>query len=178
MAELHLLGDIQGVTNFEDCSSLFCRFSFQAGPNWTLIAGCSEGQTTSGKPNHDNYVFWSHPIDVHYATKGISGWPKINFQVSCLDSLGRSWIVGYGCCSIPTAPGNYAVKVPCWSPAPTTITDRLRQYFLGGSHQITQTDVISLGVDRYKLTTQSKGNIELNIDIIFRNFTQFGVEYK
>lgn len=129
------------------------------------------------------------------------GWPKINFQVSCLDSLGRSWIVGYGCCSIPTTPGNYAVKVPCWSPAPTTITDRLRQYFLGGSHQITQTDVISLGVDRYvfhilflisslivlpyfflipryKLTTQSKGNIELNIDIIFRNFTQFGVEYK
>lgn len=43
------------------------------GPNWTFIAGCSEGQTLSGKSNYENYVVWSHPIDVHYVTKGIQG---------------------------------------------------------------------------------------------------------
>ncbi|XP_068620769.1 B9 domain-containing protein 2 [Battus philenor] len=177
MAEFHILGEIRGVTNSEYSTSLFCRYSFQSGPNWNLVSGCSEGQTISGKPNYNNYIFWSHPLDVHYVTKGISGWPKINFQVSCLDSIGRSWVVGYGSFGLPTSPGNHVIKVPSWVPAASTVTDRIRQYFLGGSHQIIHNDVVGFGVDRYKLNTQSKENVDLNINVILRNFHQFGVEY-
>lgn len=31
---------------------------------------------------------------------------------------------------------------------------------------------------RYKLQTESKGHIVLHVDIILRNFCQFGIEYK
>lgn len=132
------------------------------------------------------------------------------FQVSCLDSLGRAWIVGYSCCSLPVVPGHHVLDVPCWLPTASTLTDRIREYFLGGSHQLLQSDIINLGTDRFvslnqllgylltktffllaffdfrehfsdcrfKLKTQSKGTIKLHIDLVLRNFSQFGVEYK
>ncbi|KAL0849212.1 hypothetical protein ABMA28_013547 [Loxostege sticticalis] len=178
MAELHVLGQLQGVSNFQDSSSLFCRYSFQAGPNWTVISGCPEGQTVSGKLDYAKSVIWSHPLDIHYITKGIQGWPKLVLQVSCLDSIGRAWVVGYSCCSLPVVPGHHVLDIPCWLPIATTLTDRIREYFLGGSHQLLQTDIINLGTDRFKLKTQSKGTITLKIDLVLRNFTQFGVEYK
>ncbi|XP_063358398.1 B9 domain-containing protein 2-like isoform X2 [Cydia amplana] len=178
MAELHILGQLHGASEFQTRSSLFCRYSFQSGPNWTVISGCSEGQTVSAKPDHENKVIWTQPLDIHYITKGIQGWPKLVLQVSCLDSLNRSWIVGYSCCSLAAVPGYHTIKVPCWAPAATNLSDRVKQYFLGGSHQLLQTDLINLGLDRYKLHTESKGNIFLQIDIILRNFSQFGIEYK
>lgn len=33
-------------------------------------------------------------------------------------------------------------------------------------------------VFRFKLNTQSKGIVKLQIDLVLRNFSQFGVEYK
>lgn len=178
MAELHILGQVQGSSNFSEKYSLFCRYSFQAGPNWTLISGFPEGQTLTGKPEHNQSVIWSHPLDLHFITKGIQGWPKIVLQVSCVDYFGRSWVVGYGCCNLPIAPGPHVLEVPCWLPAPTTIIDSIKQYFIGGSHQLLHSDIINLGTDRYKLRTQTKGSIKLVLDIIVRKLCQFGVEYK
>ncbi|XP_072936622.1 B9 domain-containing protein 2-like isoform X2 [Epargyreus clarus] len=178
MAELHILGQLHGVSDFKEQSSLFCRYSLQTGPNWTLICGCSEGQTVSGKPDFKKSVIWAQPLNLHYVTKGIQGWPKLVLQVSCLDSVGRSWIVGYGVCNLPASPGYHRIEVPCWVPTAVTVTDKIRQYFLGGTHQLTQTDIVNLGTDRHKLNTQSKGSVQLDIHIVLRNFIQFGIEYK
>lgn len=78
----------------------------------------------------------------------LSGWPKLIFQVFCLDAFGRAWVVGYGVCSLPSVPGAHTLQVPCWIPSATTLTDRIQQYFLGGSQQLMQSDIISLGADR------------------------------
>lgn len=178
MAELHILGQLKSASNFYDTSILFCRYSFQSGPNWTIISGCPEGQTVSAKLDYDKSVIWAHPLDIHYVTKGIQGWPKLILQVSCLDAVERSWVVGYSCCSLPTVPGPHNIDVSCWVPSTTALTDKIRQYFIGGSHQLIQNDVINLGMNRSKLNTQSKGKIQLQFNIILRNFNHFGVEYK
>lgn len=80
-----------------------------------------------------------------------SGWPKLLLQVLQLDSLSRCWLVGYGCCSIPITPGHHQIEIPCWLPAADTIADRVRQFFLGGSHQLLKPDVFLLGSDRLDL---------------------------
>ncbi|XP_004933676.1 B9 domain-containing protein 2 isoform X2 [Bombyx mori] len=178
MAELHILGEIQGTTYFPENYSLFCRYSFQAGCNWTVISGASEGQTVAAEPDELQSVAWSHSIDIHYLSRGIQGWPKLVLQVSCVDSIGRSWVVGYAHCNIPAVPGLHNLEIPSWIPAATTLTDRLKEYFIGGSHQLLNLDIISLGNDRFKLKTRSKGIIKLNVDIVLRNFSKFGVEYK
>lgn len=32
---------------------------------------------------------WAHPIDVHYKTKTVLGWPKLYVEVWSQDSFGR-----------------------------------------------------------------------------------------
>ena len=40
-------------------------------------------------PEGEPGVVWSHPVDVHYAAKSLVGWPKMWFQVWCMDRHGR-----------------------------------------------------------------------------------------
>lgn len=87
-------------------------------------------------------------------------------QVSCLDEIGRSWVVGYGSSSIPAVPGFHRIEIPCWVPAATTITDKLRQDFIGGSNQLTDTDIIYLGSDRWAIQTDLKKYIIIIIYLL------------
>ncbi|XP_077292604.1 B9 domain-containing protein 2 [Arctopsyche grandis] len=177
MAELHLIGEISGASGFGD-NSLFCRYSIQGGPNWRVISGNTEGQTLADSPLYEGPAIWSHPIDVHFSSKGIQGWPKIQLQVYCLDYIGRYWIKGYAVVSVPCSPGLHTIETPCWAPASTSIYERVSQYFLGGGNQLLSPDVLYTGKDRYKLKTHSEGLVKLRLEVILKDFIKYGVEYK
>jgi len=38
-----------------------------------VLAGLREGQTQVDHPLTEDFAFWSHPIDIHFATKGLQG---------------------------------------------------------------------------------------------------------
>lgn len=44
-----------------------------SGTNWKIISGHKEGQTQVDSPAYDNRTWWCHPIDIHFASKGIQG---------------------------------------------------------------------------------------------------------
>ena len=46
---------------------------FLPGGGWKVIEGLTEGQTHVDSPSWEEAAFWSHPIDIHFATKGIQG---------------------------------------------------------------------------------------------------------
>lgn len=46
--------------------------SLQGGA-WKIINGQREGQTQVDLPQNEDEAIWSHPIDIHYATKGLQG---------------------------------------------------------------------------------------------------------
>ena len=143
MAELHVLGQLFGATGF-DRSHLFCKWAVITGDGWRLLEGVAEGQTQVDSPevrviflpgwtSQDNdFCIWAHPIDMHYASKVIAGWPKLHLQVWSQDNLGRSSfgthlfcfpfniVVGYGFCHIPTAPGTHEVRCATWKPVGST----------------------------------------------------------
>lgn len=58
----------------------------------------------------------AHPIDVHYALKGIDGWPRFRLEVYGVDSYGRVELAGYGCCIVPTAAGTHELRCVTWRP--------------------------------------------------------------
>ena len=43
------------------------------GSSWKLIEGLIEGQTQADNSEDEDIAHWSHPIDVHFVTKGIQG---------------------------------------------------------------------------------------------------------
>lgn len=84
MAEVFLIGQISGGENFNE-NSLFCKWKLIIGSGWKILEGIAEGQTqvdnstSSSSSLWNNFVCWSHPIDLHLVTKGIQGKNLIEF---------------------------------------------------------------------------------------------------
>ena len=116
MAEVHIVGQLTGGDNFE-LPSLFCKWTLEAGSNFRLLEGLTAGQTHCDTPNvrrpsngrhlptplhgarpsltccarpqEGEAAVWAHPIDVHYALRGIDGWPRLLIEVYGVDIYGR-----------------------------------------------------------------------------------------
>nr|CAD7458437.1 unnamed protein product [Timema tahoe] len=175
MAEVHILGQILGASEFPK-NTLFCKWGIHAGGGWKVISGLKEGQTHVDNPEYDEAAHWCHPLDVHFATKGIQGWPKLHLQVYCQDRFGRSEIYGYGFCHIPTSPGSHLIDCVTWRPVGSW-RDQFTQFFLGGGPQLKDPNLVYSGNDRYRLQTETMGVVHLELGIILRNFQKFGVVY-
>ena len=104
MAEVHLIGRLIGASDFSSAaassssspgasSGLFCKWSVQTGGAWRLLSGLREGQTQVDRPSDGVEgaveAHWCHPIDAHFATRGLQGWPKLVVQVYRQDGFGR-----------------------------------------------------------------------------------------
>jgi hypothetical protein len=88
-----------------------------AGRSWELLEGLEGGQTQADAPDGDGEpAVWAHPLDLHYACRGLDGWPRLSVHVYELDAAGRSALLGYGFCHVPTAPGVYELDCPTWLP--------------------------------------------------------------
>jgi len=175
MAEVHVIGEIIGASGFPS-HNLYCKWSVHVDGLWKLLAGQKEGQTQVDNPQNEDCARWCHPIDLHFATKGLKGWPKFHFQVWHQDSYGRNEIFGYGYCHVPTSPGTHKVDCVTWRPLSSNKSEQLRSFFVGGSPQLKNSDVIYTGGDRYKLRTIAMGTVHLQLGVITRNFDKFGVE--
>ncbi|XP_014284548.1 B9 domain-containing protein 2 isoform X1 [Halyomorpha halys] len=174
MAELYIFGQIIGAKNFRK-KSLFCKWGIHVGSGWQLLEGLKEGQTQVDHPGYDEVTYWSHPIDIHFATKGIPGWPKIHLQIFHYDEFGRSEVCGYGYIFVPTSPGTHLIVCPTWKPH-GKFYDKFTEYFIGGGPQLRSPEVIFSGADRFRLNTEPMGSVILELNVIQKNFQKYGVE--
>jgi B9 domain-containing protein 2 len=174
MAELHVIGQISGASGFED-SALYCKWSLNTGSGWRLLQGDTDGQTQVDQPSYEMACTWSHPVDVHYATKGLQGWPKFNMQVWGQDVLGRTELKGYAQCQVPTTPGVHELKCATWRPI-GSFKDQITSYFVGGGIELKNPELAISNSESYRLKTISMGIVHLKINVILRNFDKYGVE--
>ena len=84
---------------------LVLRRYLEWGKAWSLLAGDEASQTQYSAASDDGAQIWNHPIDVHFATASMQGWPRIIMQLCELDEYGRSIFSGYGFAHLPTNPG-------------------------------------------------------------------------
>ncbi|XP_006771930.1 PREDICTED: B9 domain-containing protein 2 isoform X2 [Myotis davidii] len=174
MAEVHVIGQIVGATGFSE-SSLFCKWGVHTGAAWKLLSGVREGQTQVDTPQIGDMAYWSHPIDLHFATKGLQGWPRLHFQVWSQDSFGRCQLAGYGFCHVPSSPGTHQLDCPTWRPLGSW-REQLARAFVGGGPQLLHGDAIYSGADRYRLHTAAGGTVHLDLGLLLRHFDRYGVE--
>ncbi|CAF0889025.1 unnamed protein product [Didymodactylos carnosus] len=130
MAEVHVIGSISGGSGFPD-ESLFCKWKIHAGSAWRVLQGEQEGQTQVDSPSHEPVAYWCHPIDIHFATKGLQG----TLQVWHQDLYGRTELYSYGFCHIPVSPGYHELDVVTWRPK-GSLAEELKTQFIGGSSQL------------------------------------------
>ena len=115
-----------------------------------------------------------HPIDVHYAVKGIDGWPRLRLEVFGVDRYGRVELAGYGCCIIPTTAGTHEVRCPTWRPC-GSLREQFWTFFLGGTPTLTHKEVIASSSDRFRLQSEPAGDVLLQLSVLPRDFSKYGV---
>ena len=187
---MHVIGEIQEAHGFTD-QSAFARFSLNAGPCWRLLEGLSQGQTQLTNrcqiwrdEDNDNDINleprfrhpWSHPIDVHYATKGLQGWPRMELQVWGVDWLGKCNICAYGFLAIPLRPGYHELECYTWRPV-GDLRRRLIDYVTGQRLQLLDpADIVGAGANRHVIQTESMGTVKVRLTIVLKDFQEFGVD--
>jgi len=151
----------------------FAGWEVKRGKEWKCVGGRERGQTQVDYPESGDSVIWNHPIDLHFYTSSLVGWPQIVFEVGCLDFYGGKHLVGYGFCYLPTSSGVHSLDVPIWKPTGTPL-EELAHFHLGGGPALVDTELIhqvnKAKEDRCHLFTQSMGSIQLHLEVTMRNF--------
>jgi len=171
--ELHIVGEIVGASDYE-LPSLFCKFNFEVGGNFRLLQGITSGQTHCDMPPEGEAANLTHPIDVHYAVKGIDGWPRIRIEVYGVDQYGRIELAGYGCCFVPTTAGTHELRCATWRPC-GTMREQFWTFFLGGTPRLKHPEVITSSADRFRLQTEPGGEVLIRLSVLPRDMAKFGV---
>ncbi|KNC46775.1 B9 domain-containing protein 2 [Thecamonas trahens ATCC 50062] len=193
MAEVHVIGEIAGASGFPS-SSLFCKWSLEVGASgavigrggeggeayaaaegWRKISGTTSGRTQVDAPADDAPTVWAHPFDVHYALSTVVGWPRLKVEVWHQDRYGRDELYGYGFVHLPTAPGAHELDIATWRPA-RSWWDSLKAFFLGGSPELVNDDVVTAPLDRFNLQTESMGFVHVSVNVIHRHFAENDVQ--
>ncbi|CAB4059126.1 B9D2 [Lepeophtheirus salmonis] len=133
---------IKTASEFEFSGGLFCKWSLHYGGAWRNLEGLREGQTQTCNSED---CCWSHPIDVHFATKGLQG---------------------YGFFWIPSSPGSHNLEIRTWKPlgTPGASSETLATFYLGGGHRLKNPDLLlSSGNDRFRLTTTASGLVTIDL---------------
>jgi len=181
MAELHIVGNIVGGQDFDD-PALFCKWSLITDDGrtdarrWNLLEGINSAQTQVDVAKPGKMAVWAFPLDIHYSTTSIHGWPKFQCEVWSHDAYGRNALAGYGFCHIPTMPGTYELEVCCWRPKPQSWMEYLSGFFLGAYPQLRNPDLVWRQDDRYRLATVATGTVMLNVSVITFGFEKYGVQ--
>ena len=87
----------------------------------------------------------------------------------------RNELVAYGFSHLPTSPGQHNFEIVTWRPS-GSLRDTISQFYIGGSHQLRNPDLVISSTDRYRLSTTTMGKVYVQLAVILRNFEKFGVE--
>jgi B9 domain-containing protein 2 len=152
--ELHVLGEIVGGSGFDSDNS-FCFYELKTGDHWTLVGGEAKGQSQIDFPRGSMHV-WNHPLDLHFYTKTMQGWPRIILAVHNQDSYGGNQLIGYGFFFIPMTGGHHTLEVPIWRPQGTP-SEEIYDFFLGAlkisdAPCLTSADISTGGVPQFNKT--------------------------
>lgn len=137
----------KGYWGFSE-SSLFWKWGAHTRAAWRHLSGLREGHTQVDVSQGGGMAYWI----LHYASKDLHSWPKLQSQVWHQDSFGRSEIYGYRYCHVPSSPGHHRISCVTCRPLGSW-QDQLMQMFIGGGLQLHSPDLIYNGTDRYRLST-------------------------
>ncbi|KAL7482053.1 hypothetical protein ACHAW6_007739 [Cyclotella cf. meneghiniana] len=154
--EVHFIGEVVEGCGFKD-TFVSCKWYLEWGRAWSFLEG-EESSQTQYAASDDGVLVWNHPIDVHFASASMQGWPRIVVQVWELDEFGRSILAGYGFMHLPTNPGDHDIEVNCWRPI-GSILEELQSFFLGTSTCLVDEDIVfgKAWEKRSQLSTVSSG---------------------
>mmetsp|Transcript_12731 Transcript_12731/g.18581 ORF Transcript_12731/g.18581 Transcript_12731/m.18581 type:complete len:192 (-) Transcript_12731:1032-1607(-) len=170
--EVHFIGQVVYGTHFETTAGLFCEIHLEYGETWRELPDKQEQsiQTQTAYPSPEGLHVFAHPLDLHFATDSIYGWPQLVFRVWRLDEVGRIDLMSYGVCALPCTSGVFSLEVPTWRPLGKWYEETMA-FFVGGPPRLLNQDILTADVSkRSQIKTISSGTLHLDLEVLLRNF--------
>ncbi len=116
--EVHFIGEVCKGFGFphqhsysSSLSSISCKWTVEWGDSFSLLAGeCNDQTQYSLIDENDRTCIWNHPIDLHFVSASMKGWPRIIVQLWELDKYGRTLLVGFGFAHLPSIQGKFQIS--------------------------------------------------------------------
>ena len=161
---------------FEGNDSLYCRYAFAHGEDWTIMRGVEEGITQmSSAEQTGQLAVWNFPVDVSFRATCIHGWPQLVLSVYGTDYFGRSdMILGYGAIHLPIAPGRHELYVRTFRPLASSLLGRFQSWLQGMRPEFIDSMFPSNGEGRDVTRVQSFGTVKVVVDITLQGMEQLG----
>jgi len=148
-------------------TDLYCKFGYSYGSGWSLASGPNEGITQQSKLDSNNSCVWNYPINVSFKAERPFGWPQIVMAIYGKNSFGLDMVVGYGAVHFPTTQGSHLIDVSLFTPASTSIMQKIIGFITGSSPEFINLNFIAGGEAREVTKTESQGKVQLSINVIF-----------
>jgi len=190
--EVHVVGQIGTATFLAPGShAAFCRFRVETGAGWTLLAGAAAGQTQAALASElpeaagaaaavgGAAAVWEHPLDVHYSSATLTGWPQLLLTLWRQDAAGRNEVCGYGGVRVPPCPGLHLLEVACWRPEGSALQELCASFLGGGLPHLTDTTMVAYpeAGRRHAIVTETAAVVSVELNVVCRGFAQRGVVF-
>ncbi|KAK8833869.1 B9 domain-containing protein 1 [Tritrichomonas musculus] len=171
MTELPLIITIQGQIN--ECTtiianSIYCKYIFTAGRDWSVAQGSMEGITQTAKRGSDNVCVFNYPLNVSFKASKPYGWPQLIVALYGRNPFGNEMVIGYGAIHVPTQPGRHQLEIQLFRPASASIMQTIIGFFSGITPEYIDLKFIASGSDREVTTTRSQGTLTVTFNILLR----------
>ena len=165
---------------FEGHDTIYCRYAFSMGDDWSVVRGVEEGitqmSTAAGTANDaSRAAVWNFPVDCTFKATGAHGWPQIVVSVYGSDSFGRSdMILGYGAVPLPMAAGRHELYVRTFRPLASSLFGQVQSWVMGARPEFRQPLFPSKGEGRDVTRVQSFGCVKVVVDVTLQGMEELG----
>ena len=159
----------------KNSSDIFCKYSIQAGHEWSIVSGIDDGVTQGARSDLENNAIWNYPIEVIYQSPKPCGWPQLIVAVYGENLFGNETVIGYGAVHIPMQPGHHELNVPLFSRVPSSFSQRFKSWFTGSMPETISFSFLAGGDSREIIKTESNGYITVSFDIILTGLNKLDI---
>ena len=193
-AECNFLGQISHGEGFRYSGShegIVCELSISIGEQrqaWlplsrqALSITCSgdefKFELTQASKSSGGRIVWNHGLDLHYATNNVTDWPRLTVKMYALNQNSQLIPIACGTASLPTEPGPFELRIPCWRPLAQDFWRDLMASWSGASPvPLPESSVIDskASISRRTLVTVNSGTVVISGDVLLRKFSVHGV---
>ncbi|CAM9485210.1 unnamed protein product, partial [Scytosiphon promiscuus] len=169
---VHVIGEISGALGFPG-TRLYASYKIvYDAQHWHLMQGAEKGYTQVDEASGESSAVWNHPIDVHFGTDSLAGWPRI--LVWSVDGCDRSELAGYGMVFVPSSPGSYDLDCVTWRPQ-GSLVERFSAALLGAAPNLVEVGTAASGADRFELRTETGGTVMYHLEVVVSGFAERNV---
>ncbi|KAL2917268.1 hypothetical protein HK105_203333 [Polyrhizophydium stewartii] len=169
---------------FPEFDSLYCKFGFHMGPDWTVLSGLEEGITQFAKSRQASTFtdsgqaikpcVWNFPFSVSFKSTNPFGWPQLLVTVYGLDALGRDVVRGYGSVRVPMAPGSHTLYVSMFVPIATSPFNQFYSWMLGRPPEFIDPKFAAKSSGREITRVRSQGTVKVLLNIVTKDLEALG----